>query len=102
MAREGGWREAIEVGKLNFEKVKNELGYKAVHREVIESGGTYELREQTETYGSNFRSQSEMLSSGNIRFWNEDSELLQLSLVRHRSSETCDEAKPRQIAINLN
>lgn len=52
MAREGRWSEAIAVGNLNFvEKVQNELGYKAAHREVIESGGTYELREQNEIMG---------------------------------------------------
>ena len=60
---------------MNFEKVKNELGYKAEHREVIESGSTYELREQTESYGPNFSGQNKMLSSGNTRFWNENSEL---------------------------
>ena len=54
MAREGRWSEAIAVGNLNFvEKVQNELGYKAAHKQVIESSGRYELREQTESYGSN-------------------------------------------------
>jgi hypothetical protein len=76
MAREDGWSEAIAIGNLNFvQKVQNELGIKAAHREVIESGGTYELREQTESYGSNFSAQNEVLSSKNTRFWNEDSEL---------------------------
>ena len=42
MAREGRWSEAIAVGNLNFvEKMKNEVGYKAAHREGIESGGTH-------------------------------------------------------------
>ena len=41
MVREGRWSEAIAVGKLNFvARVKSELGFKAVHREVIKSGGT--------------------------------------------------------------
>jgi hypothetical protein len=76
MAREGGWSEAIAVGNLNFvEKVQSELGYKAAHRQLIESGGTYELREHTESYEPNFSGQNEVLSSGNTRFWNEDSEL---------------------------
>jgi len=53
-AREGRWSEAIAVGNLNFvEKVKSELGFKAAHREVIEEGGTYALREQGEAYGAN-------------------------------------------------
>ena len=74
-AREGRWSEAIAVGNLNFvEKVKSELGFKAAHREVIEGDGTYALREQSESYGSNFTGKNEALSSGNTRLWNENSE----------------------------
>jgi hypothetical protein len=63
------------AGNLNFvEKVKSELGFKATHREVIEAGGTYALREQSEAYGSNFTGKNEVLSSENTRFWNENSE----------------------------
>src|SRR5262245_32421385 len=40
-AREGWWSEAVAVGNLNFvEKVKSELGFKAVYRKVIEAVGT--------------------------------------------------------------
>jgi hypothetical protein len=40
---------------LNFvEKLKSELGFKAAHRELVEEGGTYALREHSEAYGSNF------------------------------------------------
>jgi len=47
---------------LNFvEKVKSELGFKAAHREVIEGGGTYALREQSEAYGANFSGKNETL-----------------------------------------
>ena len=60
----------------NFvEKVQNELGYKAARREVIESGGIYELREQTESYGPNFSGLDEVPSWENTRLSNEDSEL---------------------------
>jgi hypothetical protein len=60
---------------LNFvEKVKSELGFKAAHREVIEEGGTYALREQSEAYGANFSGKNEALSSENTRFWHENSE----------------------------
>ena len=66
MAREGRWSEAITLGNLNFvEKVKSELGFKAAHREVIEGGGTYVIREQSEAYGSDFTGKSEVLSSEN-------------------------------------
>jgi putative transposase len=75
MAREGQWSEAIAVGNLNFvEKVKSELGFKAMHREVIEGGCTYVLREQSEAYGSDFTGKNKVLSSENTRFWNENSE----------------------------
>jgi hypothetical protein len=36
------------------EKVQNELGFKAEHGEVIESGDRYEFREQIESYGVQF------------------------------------------------
>ena len=49
LTREGRWSVAIAVGNLNFvDKVKSELGFKAAHREVIDGGGTYALREHSE------------------------------------------------------
>jgi REP-associated tyrosine transposase len=76
MARDPQWSEAIAVGNLSFvEKLKSELGFKAAHREVIEEGDTYALREQSEAYGSNFTGKNDALSSENTRFWNENSEL---------------------------
>jgi hypothetical protein len=40
-----GWSEAIAVGSLAFvEKVKSELGVKAMHRELVQLGGGYALR----------------------------------------------------------
>ena len=88
MAREGQWSEAIAVGDLNFvEKVKSELGSKAAHRQAIERGGTYSLREQSEAYGSDFTGENEVLSSGNTRIWNEDSELRRFRLVRPRCAK---------------
>jgi hypothetical protein len=62
----------VAVGRLSFvNTVKSELGYKAAHREVIERGKTYVLREEGEAYSSNFASEKEVLSSENTRFWNE-------------------------------
>ena len=52
MVREGRWSEAIAIGKLNFvTKMKSELGLKGSRREVIDEGGTYAIREQSEAYG---------------------------------------------------
>ncbi len=76
MARDARWSEAIAVGNLSLvEKLKSELGFKAAHREVIEEGYTYALRERSEAYGANFTGKSEALSSENTRFSNENSEL---------------------------
>jgi len=74
-ARAARWSEAVAVGNLSFvEKLKSELGFKAVHREVLEGGGTYTLREHSEGYGSNFTGKKEALRSENTRSWNENSE----------------------------
>jgi hypothetical protein len=51
--RDACWSEAIAVGSLAFaEKVKSELGIKALHREVEQADGTYALRESSEAYGA--------------------------------------------------
>lgn len=44
-------------------KVKSELGLKDSRREVIEGGGTYVLREQSEAYVPNLAGENEALSS---------------------------------------
>jgi putative transposase len=39
--RDDRWTESIAVGSRSFiEKVKNELGFKAAHRDVVESDGS--------------------------------------------------------------
>jgi hypothetical protein len=64
--------EAIAVGSLAFvETVKNDLGVKATHREVIEADGSYTLREPAGAYASNFTGESETLRSQNTFFWDE-------------------------------
>jgi putative transposase len=41
VVRERNWSEAIAVGNVNFvEKVKSELGFKAVHRDLERSSGS--------------------------------------------------------------
>jgi putative transposase len=47
--RDDRWSEAIAVGSLAFvETVKNDLGIRATHREVLPADGTYALREASE------------------------------------------------------
>ena len=44
--RDDRWSESIAVGSLGFvETIKNDLGLKAAHRDVIEADGSYALRE---------------------------------------------------------
>jgi len=70
------WSEAIAVGSLTFvEKVKGELGIKAVHREVTEVTGTYTLREQSEAYAGDLGSESDALRPENTIVWEENAEI---------------------------
>jgi hypothetical protein len=71
-SRDGRWSEAIAVGSLAFvETVKNDLGVKATHREVIEAGETYELRESAEAYAGKFTGKNDALSPENNIRWDE-------------------------------
>jgi REP-associated tyrosine transposase len=73
--REDRWSEALAVGSLAFvERVKNDLGVKAAHREVLKTDGTYALREAAEAYARNFTGENEALSSENTLPWNESLE----------------------------
>jgi putative transposase len=71
-ARDDRWSEAIAVGRLTFvENVQNQLGFKALHRDVMEANGTYALREPAEAYGLEFAAENEALRSQNTLLWNE-------------------------------
>ncbi len=60
--RDDRWSEAIAVGSLAFvERIKNDLGVKAVHREVVQLDGTYALREPSVTYGGEFAGENDGL-----------------------------------------
>jgi hypothetical protein len=51
--RDNRWSESIAIGNFGFvEKVKGELGVKALHREFEQLGGVYALREPSESYDS--------------------------------------------------
>jgi putative transposase len=73
--REDRWSEAIAVGSLDFvERVKNDLGIKAMHREAVHADGIYALREPSEAYARRFAAVSEALRSENTFPWNESLE----------------------------
>jgi REP element-mobilizing transposase RayT len=68
--REARWSEAVAVGSLAFlEKVKSELGTKALHRELEEVDGTYALQEPGEAYRARFDIESEALTAKNTLPW---------------------------------
>jgi putative transposase len=70
--RDDRWSKAIAVGSLAFiETVKNNLGVKAMHREVMEANGTYALCEPAESYARNFTGEIEPLSAENTLLWDE-------------------------------
>jgi predicted RNase H-like HicB family nuclease len=72
LMRDDRWSESIAVGSLAFiDQVKNELGFKADHRDVIESDGSYVLREPAEAYALKFAGGNEAPRSQNTFFWNE-------------------------------
>jgi hypothetical protein len=55
LMRDGRWTESIAVGSLAFiDQAKNELGFKAAHRDVVEADGSCALREPDEAYGLKF------------------------------------------------
>jgi hypothetical protein len=74
--RDERWSEAIAVGDFTFvDKVKSELGFKAMHRRVTEVTGTYTLREESEPYSANFTAESEALRPENTILWDENAEI---------------------------
>jgi len=70
--RDDRWSEAIAVGSLTFvETVKNDLGVKARHRDVIEADGSYALREPSEAYAGKFTGKIDALRTQNTIPWDE-------------------------------
>jgi putative transposase len=73
--RDDRWSKAVAVGSLAFvDKVRNELGVKAMHREVAQLDGTYTLREEREAYGGDFASKNDALTLDNTIPWEENVE----------------------------
>lgn len=81
--RDNRWSESIAIGSLAFvEKVRGELGIKALHREFEPLGDAYALRERSEAYARKFTDKNEALSSENTLLWNESLETQRHSAVR--------------------
>ena len=70
--RDGRWSESIAVGSEAFVRdTKERLGIKAVGREVMGDGGSYELRESEVSYEANFSPENGHLRQENAFFWDE-------------------------------
>jgi len=54
------------------DKVKNELGVKAMHREVAQVRGMYTLRERSEAHAGDFASENDALTLDNTISWEEN------------------------------
>jgi len=68
--RNDRWSEAIAVGNLALvEKVKSELGFRAVHREVEQKEGMCVLREPTEAYAGKLTFENDALTPENTVAW---------------------------------
>jgi hypothetical protein len=73
--REDRWSEAIAVGSWAFvEKIKGDLGIKALHREVESLGDSYALRERSEAYAPQFTVEIAPLRMENTIPWEENAE----------------------------
>ncbi len=49
--RDDKWTKSIAIGDKQFEKIKEESGFRARGRKQVESNGVYRLREQQTLYG---------------------------------------------------
>jgi putative transposase len=78
-ARDERWSASVAVGSLAFvDKVRSELGLKALHREVAALDKGYVLREPGGAYAPDFDAENDPLSPENTQAWDrsvEDSEI---------------------------
>jgi putative transposase len=64
------WTKSIAVGSEMFvEKIKAELGSKAIGRQVTTKGGIYELREPDVSYNANSDVENSGLKPDNTYYW---------------------------------
>jgi hypothetical protein len=71
--------EAVQIVQAveplcSVQNVSEELGIKAMYREVLETDGSYSLREPSEAYVRNFPGENQPLRSENTLPWNESLE----------------------------
>ena len=64
----------IDLDMEYVDKVKAELGNKALHRQVAELDGTYALQEPSRPYAHGFAGKNDALRPDNTLPWNESAE----------------------------
>jgi hypothetical protein len=75
-AREAFWSEALAVGSLSFvDKVKDQPGIKALHREIAELNGTHRLREPGSAYRHVSGGENDALRQNNGIVWQINAEV---------------------------
>ncbi|AGF79257.1 transposase [Desulfocapsa sulfexigens DSM 10523] len=68
--RESKWTQSVAVGSQTFvEKIKNELGMRAIHRGIHKVDESFELRETQIPCSANFSTKNEQLSTENSFLW---------------------------------
>ena len=73
--RQPQWTESIAVGgKVYVEKVKDQMGYKAIGRKVIENGGSFILKETQPPYQSDSASAIGERQDDNTIYWQTEPE----------------------------
>ncbi|MDT8453463.1 MAG: hypothetical protein RQ936_12210 [Gammaproteobacteria bacterium] len=71
-ARAPMWSQSLAIGHKGFvENVQTALGFNANHRNISETEDAYALREPTQSYTADFKSEKACLSAENLYYWTE-------------------------------
>ncbi len=65
----GGQRVSLSEGEGFVREVREDLGAKAMWREVVGANGSYELREPIASYEADFASKNDGLRQENAFYW---------------------------------
>jgi REP-associated tyrosine transposase len=71
--REQRWSESIAVGSNTFTTdILSQLGPRAKGRKIIETGQTFQIREETESYNPLFDGEKDNIAPENTIIWQQD------------------------------
>jgi len=70
LERQSRWSESLAVGSQTYvEAIRNQLGPRARARDIIPTGGGYQLRERDAAYRGHFEGKKGRLRPENTRYW---------------------------------